>query len=158
MNYDHMAYTAGAINKLDELARKYYEKVDILALKMAMDEGRDLVTEKDIEKAAADLEIAKARIWGNEIQDLSAIKVITGSGCRSGFTCTNCNAKIVMDSTGSGKAGTNDGDTYYVLGPCTCLLPCPKCGNGGVRNIKYAEQEALQGLDKVSLKEIFKDS
>lgn len=95
-----MTYTSEARQKLKELAQKYLEKIDILALKFASEDGRTLVNEQDVEKADADLEISKARIWGNDIQNLSKIKsnLTNIFGCRSSFTCSSCGAKIVMDS------------------------------------------------------------
>jgi hypothetical protein len=46
-------------------------------------------------------------------------------GCISSFTCTRCGLHVVCDS--SGKAGTREGNTAYVLGPCCCIKICPDC-------------------------------
>jgi hypothetical protein len=50
--------------------------------------------------------------------------------CISSYTCDNCQARMECDSL---KAGTNDGDTYYIDGPCCCIRAnwgeCPKCGH-----------------------------
>lgn len=50
--------------------------------------------------------------------------------CISSYTCGKCQARMECDSL---KAGTNEGDTYYIDGPCCCIRAnwgeCPKCGH-----------------------------
>jgi hypothetical protein len=43
-------------------------------------------------------------------------------GCTSSYHCRVCHQTYVCDS--SGKAGTVDGDTTYIQGPCACLFRC----------------------------------
>lgn len=47
-------------------------------------------------------------------------------GCISSKECPECGTKFVCDS--SGKAGTQEGNVYYIWGPCCCGFPeCYVC-------------------------------
>lgn len=47
-------------------------------------------------------------------------------GCLASKVCSKCGLHLVCDSS---KAGTKEGSTYYIHGPCCCgPTKCPECG------------------------------
>lgn len=49
-------------------------------------------------------------------------------GCITARQCPACKVNLVCDS--SGKAGSREGDTRYIQGPCCCMpVTCPECGH-----------------------------
>jgi hypothetical protein len=80
--------------------------------------------------------------------------------CISSYTCNKCQANVVCDT--SGKAGTNDGDTYYIEGSCCCIRKnwgeCPKCGhipiviNNQLKEL-YASPQDIEDLKRWSVVE-----
>lgn len=62
-------------------------------------------------------------------------------GCKSAYHCPYCHIDYICDS--SGKAGTKDGNTVYIWGPCCCMFWCD-CTPNPMDKIKLALEEPVE--------------